>query len=81
MSLGREHLEHAWRALGRQWDRTGEQWQDVVHDRFQREFWAEYERVVPAALGELSRLEEMLARVQREMPDKPVSGSLSVPHH
>jgi hypothetical protein len=68
MSVGRERLEYAWGTLQRQWDRTGEQWQDAVHDRFQREFWEEYERVVPAALKEIGHLEQVIAQIQREVP-------------
>lgn len=68
MSVGRGQLEHAWGSIQRQWHCTEEQWQDAVKDRFQREFWEEYEHVVPAALKEIGQLEQVIAQIQREVP-------------
>lgn len=51
-----------------QWQTTTEQWQDIVCQRFEREYWSEYTNTIPAALRELDRLAETIERVRKEVP-------------
>ena len=55
-----ESAQQQWLALNRQWQSAREQWNDEVSQRFEREFWSEWERVVPQTLELLRALEESL---------------------
>lgn len=68
LNIAREQLAQSWSALQRQWHTTEAQWLDRVQHRFRREFWAEYEQTVPAALKELDSLDRIIERIRREMP-------------
>lgn len=62
-----EWLGNHWRALGEIWLRTCELWDDRVRRQFERDFWQEYEAVVPATMKAMDRLEEVMARALREV--------------
>lgn len=61
-----ESLSEAWSNVQRQWSRTREVWRDSVADRFESEFWSEWEGALPGALNNLRGLEEVLDNIQRE---------------
>jgi hypothetical protein len=54
-------LQHEWLAVG-------EVWNDATQRQFEREYWSEFERVIPRALEEVYRLEELLSRAKDNMP-------------
>lgn len=55
-----DELQAEWLLLRERWESAKEQWRDGVRERFEREFWEEYERVLPAAIAELRRLDEQI---------------------
>lgn len=55
-----DQLQVDWLQLRDRWEATREHWRDGVRERFEQEFWAEIERVVPAAIEELRRLDEQI---------------------
>lgn len=63
MSLLRDtadELQAEWLLLRERWESAKEHWRDGVRERFEREFWEEYERVLPAAIAEIRRLDEQI---------------------
>jgi hypothetical protein len=62
-----ERLQNRFRILRTEWQRACEQWNDPVRHRLEREVWQEFEVTVPAALDELSKLSELIARAHREL--------------
>ena len=69
-SKSTEALRDAWSSLRGQWTDTRASWLDAVANRFEREFWREWEDTLPSAIAALEELEETLsaalAATQRE---------------
>jgi len=63
----REQILGQWKALQQQWRASCELWNDPVQRRFEREIWQEFERVVPAALEEMRKLDEIIDQARREV--------------
>lgn len=63
----RERIEDSWRMLQNQWQTSCGQWDDVVRQHFEQEFWQDCERVIPPALREMQKLTEILAQARREV--------------
>lgn len=61
-------LENGWRRLQSQWRTSHGLWLDVVRDQFEGEIWQDFERTVPAVLGELKRLDHIIDQARREVP-------------
>jgi uncharacterized protein YukE len=55
-----DRLRGEWSALSRQWEGTRAEWCDSIGDRFEREFWPEWEDEVPKLLRAMSELDEAL---------------------
>ena len=49
-----------WTSLQKHWEATREQWHDTVEQRFEKEFWREWEQQVPKTLKRLAELERVL---------------------
>ncbi len=62
---GRDHLDNSWKALRLQWQAALTLWDDPVSRHFEREYWQEFERVVPATLDEMQKLAQVIAQAQR----------------
>jgi|Deesub1362B_J571_1020462.scaffolds.fasta_scaffold74138_2 hypothetical protein len=62
-----ERIHSSWQALRGQWRTTCDLWNDPVRRRFEREFWQEFERTVPAAMEQMRRLAEVIAQARREV--------------
>jgi hypothetical protein len=65
LAAGQERLRDAWQALQSQCRTTLGLWDDPVSQRFDREFWQEYERVTPATMAEMQKLAEVIAQARR----------------
>ncbi len=55
-----ERMRGEWTSLQKHWEATREQWHDTVEQRFEKEFWREWEQQVPKALKRLAELERVL---------------------
>ncbi|MDQ2731137.1 MAG: hypothetical protein M3Y56_05720 [Armatimonadota bacterium] len=64
-----ETLNSAWTSLQAQWSETRAEWNDVVAERFEREFWSEWETIVPSATAALQELEELLATATKSIEE------------
>jgi hypothetical protein len=62
-----DHLQAEWQRLQDQWALALERWRDVVCQRFEREYWQEYERTILPALQQMERLDEVIAQARREV--------------
>ena len=62
-----EGLHHEWRTLQQQWRATCDLWNDPVRHRFEREFWQEWEQVVPAAIGEMQKMADVLSAARNHV--------------
>ena len=49
-----------------QWDRTGEQWNDPVSHRFEREYLRPLERAVTASAEAIDAMHEIVMRAKRD---------------
>jgi len=63
----RESLQSSWRILHQQCRSACDLWNDPVRHRFEREFWLEYEQVVPATVDEMERLAQIIAQARRHV--------------
>lgn len=62
-----EQLNHGWRSLQRHWQATCGRWKDSQQRQFERRFWQEFERTVPATLKGIEQLAKVIAQAQREL--------------
>lgn len=60
-------LEAAWRVIQDRWRTTEAPWRDAVRTEFEKEYWAEFENVVPAGLKETERLLDLIEAARREV--------------
>ena len=60
-----ERLQNNWRALQQQWCTTCDLWNDPVQRHFEREFWQEWEQVVPSTLDAMQHLAEVMSAARR----------------
>jgi len=60
-----ERLQHSWHALQQQWRTTCDLWNDPVRRHFEREFWQEWEHVVPATLEAMQHLADLMGQARR----------------
>lgn len=67
MSMLDEKLQGAWLVMRQRLDSTGELWRDAVRQQFEKEFWQEFEQVVPATLEQMRRLGEVIDQARREV--------------
>lgn len=67
LNIVREQISSQWKALQQQWRASCELWNDPVQRRFEREIWQEFERVVPAALEEMQKLDALIDQARREV--------------
>ncbi|MBL7065841.1 MAG: hypothetical protein ISS49_16820 [Anaerolineae bacterium] len=65
VNVAGERLQNAWRALQQQWRITGDLWNDPVRHHFEREFWQEWEQVVPSTLEAIRHLAEVMGAARR----------------
>lgn len=62
---GHEQIQTRWRMLQQQWRTSCGLWNDPVRHRFEREFWREWEQVVPATLDAMQQLAEVVNAARR----------------
>lgn len=60
IQVAEEELRNHWRSLQQQWQATCELWQDSVQATFEREFWEEWQRMIPTALEMMRELDAAL---------------------
>ena len=65
LNASEERLRQSWRALQQQWRSTCDLWNDPVRHRFEREFWQEWEQVVPATLDTMQQLANIASQARR----------------
>jgi hypothetical protein len=65
VNTAREALERSWRTLRQQWGTTCDLWKDPVQRHFEREFWEQWEQVVPATTEAMRDLAEVLSAARR----------------
>jgi len=58
-------LDNGWQRLQQQWRAACDRWNDPVSRRFEREYWQEYERLLPATMQEMQKLAEVIAQARR----------------
>ncbi len=61
----RAALQAEWRLLQERWAEARARWRDPVAERFEREFWQEYERLLPQVLDQLLTLDETVDQALR----------------
>lgn len=64
MELPSEAVESQWRSLQERWVATTAHWRDAVRLDFERQFWQDYERVVPSTIRKLEELEREIANAR-----------------
>lgn len=62
-----EAMKTAWQRLDGSWHGARSTWRDSVRDHFEQEFWHEFKQIVLATLEEMRRLNDVIARAQREV--------------
>jgi hypothetical protein len=67
LNHARESIHSGWQALQGQWRTSCELWDDPVHWRFEREFWREFDRTIPATMEQMRRLADVIAQARREV--------------
>lgn len=67
LRTAQERLRNGWRSLQHQWQASGGLWHDPVHRRFEREFWQDFEQVVPSTMNEMQKLEDIIAQARRNV--------------
>lgn len=70
MSAVRQYLDgllEQWRLLQAQWGATRDLWHDPVRHYFEREFWQQYEEVMPPLLKDMDRLDRVIAEAMVEV--------------
>jgi hypothetical protein len=70
VSLGMEAYEQLldhWRMLLGQWYIIRDMWKDPVRDEFEKQFWQEYEQVIPGMLHEMQELDHVLEQARRNV--------------
>jgi hypothetical protein len=68
MNLRHIHDEFGteWSKLQACWEEARGKWRDEVADDFERRRWREWEERVPAFLGALQQLEEVISRALKD---------------
>lgn len=62
-----QRLQSHWQLLRQQWQATVLLWLDPVRYHFERRFWQEWEKTVPAALAAMERLGQVLEQARRNV--------------
>ena len=62
-----EKISNEWRILENQWNSTCQHWNDSMRQHFEREFWQEFERLVPAYLRKLEETGQFISKAYREL--------------
>lgn len=60
-------MASAWTQLQQQWTETRNEWNDSRQAQFEREFWNEWERIMPAALSAFREFETLLENVEQNV--------------
>jgi len=56
-----------WKALQQRWQTSRAFWNDPVNRGFEREYWQEFERVIPTTMDEMAKLAQLIAQAQRNV--------------
>jgi len=62
-----EELSAKWSSLQAQWSQCHGTWNDVVADRFERDFWSDWQSALPEAIRVLQALEEALGHAEKNL--------------
>ncbi len=62
-----EELSAKWSSLQAQWSQCRGTWNDVVADRFERDFWNDWQSALPEAIRVLQTLEEAVERAEKDL--------------
>jgi len=61
-------LTARWKVLQQRWGESCELWNDPVRHSFEREFWQEFEQVVPATLRQIEHLGNLFSQARYQVP-------------
>lgn len=67
MTESYERLCSEWSLLQQEWQTARRLWGDAVADRFEREFWGEWETQFPSLLRDLADVQELTDRALRTL--------------
>jgi hypothetical protein len=67
LANAKKKLDGSWQALRRQWQASRGLWNDPVSHRFERDFWQEFERIVPATLIQLESVILVISEARRNV--------------
>ncbi len=67
MNHSREILDNGWLRLQQQQRITFERWNDPVSDRFERDYWQDFDRILSATLAEMDKLAQVIAQARRSV--------------
>ena len=62
-----ERIENECRILQSQWKSTSQVWNDSIKQQFEKEFWCEIEKLIPAYMRKLEETENLISRAYREL--------------
>lgn len=60
ISAEQQTVREEWNSLQEVWEETRQNWQDEVGEYFEKEFWRDVERQVPALLRAMEELDDIL---------------------
>jgi len=63
----REILLDEWKRLKYQWEVTSSHWNDAGRNRFEREYWQEYEPTINAYIKDLDNLNQIIDQARCEV--------------
>ena len=62
-----EKAKNEWHRLKNQWNITSQDWDDDVKNRFEKEFWQEFEYLVPNFLKTLGKTSDSIIKACRDL--------------
>lgn len=62
-----EHIKNECRILQSQWKSTSQVWNDSIKQQFEKEFWNEIEKLIPAYIRKLEETENLILKAYREL--------------
>jgi len=60
-----ERMKNEWRMLKNQWKETSELWNDSMKERFEKEFWQEFEQQTQLFLKKFEKTTESILKACR----------------
>ena len=61
------NMNNEWRILQNQWGNACQNWNDSVRQRFEREFWQEYQSLMTAYLRKFQETSDVIEKAYRHL--------------